>query len=160
MQMMKNPPHVGKSIRIACLDETGLTVTQAAKQLGYSRQALSNVINGHTAITPRMAVALSRVFGSSPDTWLRMQLNYDLAQRRLKVKSMKFNDVTVDIITDEEIHEHYKGGKYIKLHEAYMESYGNGMDAEIFVVYKCIVSDIIWVRPKSEFDDKFKLVTS
>lgn len=76
---MKNPPHPGRSIRSACLEPLGLSVTGGAKILGVTRQALNNVINGKSGISPEMAIRLTKAFGSTPDTWLRMQLAYDLA---------------------------------------------------------------------------------
>jgi antitoxin HigA-1 len=86
---MKNPPHPGRSIKDACLEPLELSVTEAAKILGVSRQALNNVVNGKAAISPEMAVRLSKAFGSTPETWLQMQLNYDLAQVRQKDISVK-----------------------------------------------------------------------
>jgi addiction module HigA family antidote len=86
---MKNPPHPGRSIKDACLEPLGLSVTEGAKILGVSRQALSNVVNGKAVISPEMAVRLSKAFGSTPETWLQMQLNYDLAQVRQKDISVK-----------------------------------------------------------------------
>lgn len=77
---MKNPPHPGRSVRNACLEALGLTVTEGAKALGVSRQALNNVVNGKSGISADMAIRLSKAFGSTPDTWLRMQAAYDLAQ--------------------------------------------------------------------------------
>jgi antitoxin HigA-1 len=79
---MKNPPHPGRSIRSACLEPLGLSVTEGAKVLGVTRQTLNNVINGKSGISPEMAIRLSKAFGSTPETWLRMQLAYDLAQAR------------------------------------------------------------------------------
>jgi addiction module HigA family antidote len=79
---MKNPPHPGRSIRNACLEPLGLSVKDAAKILGVTRQALNNVVNGKSAISPSMAIRLSKAFGSTPETWLRMQVAYDLAQAR------------------------------------------------------------------------------
>ena len=79
---MKNPPHPGGSIRRACLEPLGLSVTEGAKSLGVTRQTLSNVINGQSGISPEMAIRLSKAFGSTPETWLRMQLAYDLAAAR------------------------------------------------------------------------------
>src|ERR1700680_5057112 len=76
---MKNPPHPGRSIRNACLEPLGLSVTDGAKILGVTRQALNNVINGKSGISPEMAIRLTKAFGSTADTWLRMQLAYDLA---------------------------------------------------------------------------------
>ncbi len=82
MVTMKNPPHPGESVRYDCLEPLGLTVTEGAKALGVTRQALNNLVNGKSGISPEMAIRLSKAFGSSPETWLRMQLDYDLAQAR------------------------------------------------------------------------------
>ena len=82
MTTMKTPPHPGETVRCDCLDPLGLTVTEGAKVLGVSRQALNNLVNGRSGISPEMAIRLSKAFGSSPETWLRMQLDYDLAQAR------------------------------------------------------------------------------
>jgi addiction module HigA family antidote len=79
---MKNPPHPGRSIRNACLEPLGLSVTAGAKILGVTRQTLNNVINGKSGISPEMAIRLSKAFGSTPETWLRMQVAYDLAAAR------------------------------------------------------------------------------
>ena len=79
---MKNPPHPGGSIRRACLEPLGLSVAAGAAILGVSRYTLSNVINGKSAISPELAIRLSKAFGSTPETWLRMQLSYDLAAAR------------------------------------------------------------------------------
>lgn len=80
---MKNPPHPGLSVRLDCLEPLGLSVTEAAKVLGVTRQALNNVVNGKSGISPEMAIRLSKAFGSSAETWLGMQLAYDLGQARL-----------------------------------------------------------------------------
>jgi len=79
---MKNPPHPGRIVRQDCIEPLGLTVTAAAKVLGVTRQALNNLVNGKTGISAEMAVRLSKAFGSSPEMWLRLQVNYDLAQLR------------------------------------------------------------------------------
>jgi len=79
---MKNPAHPGRIVRSACLVPLGLSVAEGAKVLGVSRQTLSNVVNGRSGISPEMAIRLSKAFGSTPETWLRMQLAYDLAQAR------------------------------------------------------------------------------
>jgi len=81
---MHNPPHPGGIIREQCLEPLGLTITAAAKGLGVTRKALSELVNGHSGVSPEMAIRLSKAFGSSPETWLRLQLQYDLwrAKRR------------------------------------------------------------------------------
>jgi addiction module HigA family antidote len=86
---MKNPPHPGGSIRRACLEPLGLSVTEGAKILGITRHTLNNVINGKSGISPEMAIRLSKAFGSPPETWLRMQLAYDLAAARKDERKIK-----------------------------------------------------------------------
>lgn len=85
---MKNPCHPGRLVK-ADLEEMGLTVADAAKGLGVTRQQLYRVISGECAITPEMAVRLEKAIGSTADMWLRMQMNYDLAQIRLRASSIK-----------------------------------------------------------------------
>ena len=81
---MPNPPHPGKSVRVGCLEPNNLTVTDAAKILGVTRQALNNLVNGKSGMSPEMAVRVSKAFGGTPDIWLRMQMAYDLAQVQKK----------------------------------------------------------------------------
>lgn len=76
---MKNPVHPGRIVRYDCLEPLGLSVTEAAKVLGVTRQALSNVVNEKSGISPEMAIRLSKAFGSTPETWVRMQAAFDLA---------------------------------------------------------------------------------
>jgi addiction module HigA family antidote len=77
---MKTPVHPGLIVRDQCIEPLGLTVTKAARVLGVSRQALNNVVNARAAISPEMAVRLAKAFGSIAETWLRMQVAYDLAE--------------------------------------------------------------------------------
>jgi antitoxin HigA-1 len=77
---MKNPAHPGRIVRHDCLEPLGLSITEGAKILGVSRQALNNVVNGKSGISAEMAIRLTKAFGSTADTWLRMQVAYDLAQ--------------------------------------------------------------------------------
>jgi addiction module HigA family antidote len=79
---MKNPPHPGRIVRQDCIDPLGLTIADAARSLGVTRQALNNLVNGKSGISPEMAVRLSKAFGGSPEMWLRLQANFDLAQVR------------------------------------------------------------------------------
>jgi antitoxin HigA-1 len=79
---MKNPVHPGRVVRHDCLEPLGLSVTAGAKVLCVTRQALNNVVNGKAGISPEMAIRLSKAFGSTAETWLRMQLTYDLAAAR------------------------------------------------------------------------------
>ena len=77
---MKKPPHPGRIVRQECLEPLGLTVKEAAKRLGVTRQALNNLVNGKSGISPEMSIRLSKAFGSSPEVWLGLQLEYDLAE--------------------------------------------------------------------------------
>lgn len=77
---MKNPPHPGKVVRAACLEPLGLSVTEGAKVLGVSRQALSNLINGRARMSSEMAIRLAKAFGSTTETWIRLQTAYDIAR--------------------------------------------------------------------------------
>ena len=86
--VMKDPPHPGGLIGDS-LDELDVSIVAAAKALGVTRQQLHNVIAGRSAITPEMAVKLEMAIGSTADTWLRMQMNYDLAQVRKRAGSIK-----------------------------------------------------------------------
>jgi addiction module HigA family antidote len=86
---MKSPPHPGRSIKNACLEPLGLSVTEGAKVLGVTRQTLTKVINGRSGISPEMAIRLSKAFGSTPETWLRMQVAYDLAQARKNERNIR-----------------------------------------------------------------------
>ena len=55
---------------------------EAAERLGVQRQTLNNLVNGKAGISPEMSIRLSKAFGSSPEVWLGMQMEYDLAQAR------------------------------------------------------------------------------
>jgi addiction module HigA family antidote len=77
---MHNPAHPGEILKDDVLPELGLTVTEAAGQLGVSRVALSRVINGRAAISAELAIRLAQWLGGTPETWLRMQLQHDLWQ--------------------------------------------------------------------------------
>lgn len=86
---MKNPPHPGEIIREMCLAPLDLTVTAGAKVLGVTRKTLSELLNGHSGISPEMAVRLSKAFGRSPESWLQLQMQYDLAQVETKAAEIK-----------------------------------------------------------------------
>lgn len=86
---IKNPVHPGKIVRFDCLEPLGLSVTAAARVLGVTRQALSNVVNEKSAVSAEMAIRLSKAFGSTPDTWVRMQAAFDLASAMRNEKNIR-----------------------------------------------------------------------
>jgi len=75
---LHNPPHPGEIIKALCLEPLGVTVTRAAEALGVSRKTLSAILNGRAGISPEMAVRLSIAFGTSAESWLNQQTQYDL----------------------------------------------------------------------------------
>lgn len=77
---MKQPPHPGLSVRYDCLEPLGLTITEGAKVLGVSRQALNSVVNAKAGISPEMAIRLDKAFGGTAEAWLALQTAYDLAK--------------------------------------------------------------------------------
>lgn len=94
---MKNPPHPGEFIRDN-VEDLNLTIAEAAKGLGITRQQLYNVVSGKRGITPEMAIRLEGAFGGSADLWLQMQINYDLArvrERATNIAVRRFNPKVV-----------------------------------------------------------------
>jgi addiction module HigA family antidote len=83
---MHNPPHTGETLREDVLPALGLTVTEAALQLGVTRAALSRVVNGRAAVSPAMALRIEAWLGvengGRADIWLAGQAAYDLWQAR------------------------------------------------------------------------------
>ena len=85
---IQNPPHPGGIVRRQCLEPLDLTVTRAAEGLGVTRQALSELVNERSAVSAEMAIRLSKAFGSTPETWLGMQMAYDLWQARCRAREI------------------------------------------------------------------------
>ena len=90
MSIMHNPPHPGETLREDVLPALGLSVTDAAVQLGVTRAALSRVLNARAAISPEMAIRLEQWLGvengGRADLWLAEQASYDLWQARKAFK--------------------------------------------------------------------------
>lgn len=90
---MHNPPHPGEILKELYLEPLGLSVTRAAEALGVSRKTFSAILNGRAGISPEMAVRLSLAFGTSSESWLNQQLQYDLwlaekSRKQLKVEKL------------------------------------------------------------------------
>ena len=86
---MHNPPHPGGIVRRQCLVPLDLSVTAAAKGLGVTRQAFSDLVNERAGISVDMAIRLSKAFGSSAEMWIGLQTAYDLARARNRLRSVK-----------------------------------------------------------------------
>ena len=82
---MHNPPHPGEIIREFCIEPLNLSVTEAANALGVTRKTLSALLNGRSGISPEMALRLSKVFGRTPEGWLRLQIQFDLSKTEQSV---------------------------------------------------------------------------
>lgn len=85
---MKTPPHPGRSIKDD-IEALGLSIADAAAGLGVTRQQLYRVVRGTSAVTPEMAFRLEKAIGGTADTWLAMQMTYDLAQVRKRARSIR-----------------------------------------------------------------------
>jgi antitoxin HigA-1 len=88
MDRMKTPPHPGELLGDT-LEELGLSVSAAAEGLGVTRQQLHDVISGRSGVTAEMAVRLEKAIGSTADTWLKLQMAYDLAEVRKRAINVK-----------------------------------------------------------------------
>ena len=97
---MKDPCHPGEIVR-ECLDGLKLNVTDGAAALGVTRTTLSRVLNGKACVSPEMAVRLSKAFGSTAGFWLRLQLNYDLAQVEKNAAQINVKRVPRRAVTDD-----------------------------------------------------------
>lgn len=86
---MKTPPHPGRIVRQECIEPLGLTVKEAAERLGIKRQTLNSLVNGKAGISPEMSIRLSKAFGSSPEVWLGLQMEYDLAEAKKNADRIK-----------------------------------------------------------------------
>jgi len=74
---MANPAHPGEIIAEA-LEDMNVSLRQFAKTMEIAPSTASRLISGHPAVTPEMALKLSAVIGSTPETWLKIQATYSL----------------------------------------------------------------------------------
>lgn len=86
MSQMHDPSHPGEILEDTVLRE--MSVTELAKRLSVSRVALSRVVNGRAAVSAELAIRLAAALGGSAETWMRMQVTYDLwhAQKKKRPK--------------------------------------------------------------------------
>ena len=96
---MHNPPHPGAILADTWLrKDGGLTVTEFAKRLGVSRVALSRVVNGRAAVSAELAIRLEAAIGVSAESWLNMQVDYDMwharKRRRPRIKRLRDSETS------------------------------------------------------------------
>jgi addiction module HigA family antidote len=82
---MHNPPHPGEFITEVYLEPNDLSGRELAVTLGVASSTLSRVLKGTSAVSPEMALRLSKALGRSPESWLAMQYQYDLWRARQHV---------------------------------------------------------------------------
>ena len=90
---MHKPPHPGGVLLRQWISPLGISITQAAKHLGISRKALSEIVNKHTGISPEMAVRLSIALGTSSELWMNMQSSYDLWHAEQRRKELRVTSI-------------------------------------------------------------------
>jgi antitoxin HigA-1 len=92
--MINTASHPGALVRQYCLERFDMSVTDAARALGVSRQALTNLLSGKAGISPEMALRLDLVFGGGAETWLQRQLLHDLAEARTRLDEFDVKPVS------------------------------------------------------------------
>jgi antitoxin HigA-1 len=86
--MKRRPTHPGKILKLAVLEPLSMTITEAAKNLGVTRKAISELVNERSAMSPEMAVRIARATDTTPESWINMQSKLDIweaEQKKLKV---------------------------------------------------------------------------
>jgi addiction module HigA family antidote len=78
MNFMHKPPHPGEVLMGLYMDPAGINITEMSTRLGVERKAVSRLVNGHTSVSPAMALRLSRALNTSPQVWFKLQFAYDL----------------------------------------------------------------------------------
>jgi len=85
-QMKRRPTHPGEMLREDFMPDFGLTFVGLAQAVGVSRQSINELLRGRRAVSPEMALRLSRLFGNSPEFWLNAQRAVDLWDAALTIK--------------------------------------------------------------------------
>jgi addiction module HigA family antidote len=98
------PVHPGEILREDILPEVGLSVTAVAKALGVSRQMVHDILAERKPLSAVMCLKVSRLFGSTPEFWIRLQAEYDLKKAAQNKKVMQRVARIVPVKTAEEVH--------------------------------------------------------
>ena len=96
---MHNPPHPGEFIYDLYMEPFGYSCRFVAKQLDVSPSTLNRVLKGQSAVSPEMALRLSKSLGRTPESWLTMQDHYDLWQVKQNVNLAKVNTINFALAT-------------------------------------------------------------
>ena len=86
--IMNNPPHISEILRELYLEPMEISITQAAKHLGVSRQSLSNLVNEKSGISAEMSIRLAKAFGTSSEYWMNLEKQHELWQAEKKNKQI------------------------------------------------------------------------
>lgn len=85
--LKRRPTHPGEMLQEDFMPDYELTVATLAESVGVSRQSINELLRGRRALTPEMALRLSRLFGNSPEFWLNAQRALDLWDATQSIKS-------------------------------------------------------------------------
>jgi len=96
-RMKRRPIHPGEILREEFIPDYDITVTGLATALGVSRQTVNELLRERRAVSPEMALRLSRLFGNTPEFWLNLQRSVDLwdAETRLKDEMRRIKPLRV-----------------------------------------------------------------
>lgn len=92
MTVRRRPTHPGEVLLEDVIRPLGISITQAAKDLGVTRKTLSELVNGRSSLSPEMAVRISKATNTSAESWMTMQMKLDLwtaAQKQQKVQQFR-----------------------------------------------------------------------
>ncbi len=89
MAILKKPSHPGEILKFEFLEPLRLSEGELAKRLDVPRTRIERLVKGATSITPDTAFRLARFFGSTPEFWLKMQLNYDVAKADVDISGIE-----------------------------------------------------------------------
>jgi addiction module HigA family antidote len=98
MERTMKKTHPGQILYMELVEGRKLTITKIAKLLGTTRANMSNIINGHAAITPNMALRLETVFGGNANHFLNLQKTYDLAKAKEEFSKKNLNLKKYDLV--------------------------------------------------------------
>jgi addiction module HigA family antidote len=95
---MHNPPHPGEFIRETYIEPFVISIRSLAKNLGVAASTLARIVSERSAVSPEMALRLSKALGRSPESWLAMQGNYDLWQARKSANLSQIRKIPLEAI--------------------------------------------------------------